>query len=138
MSVMGDTGMVDIDGIVGGGSHIDHVNRIRAGDTEQVLGFKVKAASTVGAFLRGFDEGNVKQLGEVSREASRRVHLHIEDETPLCVWMWMPRLPRCWVRRNKARRRTVMGGWGITPWWRCGPIPVRCSCEPIRGSFPNP
>ena len=51
-----------------------------------MLEFKVKAASTVGSFLRGCDAGNVKQLGDVVREASRRVHEHIDDNTePVCL-----------------------------------------------------
>ena len=59
------------------------MNRLRAGDTGRVLEFKVKAASTVGSFLREFDAGNVKQLGDVVWEASRRVHEHIDDDTEL-------------------------------------------------------
>ena len=68
-------------GLSGGGSHIDHVRCLRAGDTERVLEFKVKAALTVGSFLREFDAENVKQLGDVGQEASRRVHEHIDDNT---------------------------------------------------------
>ena len=45
-----------------GGSHIDHVDRLRAGSTRRVLGFGVMAPSTVGTFLRSFTWGHVRQL----------------------------------------------------------------------------
>jgi hypothetical protein len=37
-----------------GGDHIDHVDALRAGGTRRVLGFTLKAASTVDTFLRSF------------------------------------------------------------------------------------
>ena len=37
-----------------GGTHIDHVDRLRAGATGAVLGFGPAAPSTVGTFLRSF------------------------------------------------------------------------------------
>jgi Transposase DDE domain group 1 len=55
-----------------GGDHIDHANALRAGDTGRVLGFRVKAASTLGTFLRGFRWGHVRQLDAVSRELLAR------------------------------------------------------------------
>jgi hypothetical protein len=55
-----------------GGDHIDHANALRAGDTGRVLGFRVKAGSTVGTFLRIFRWGHVRQLDRVSRELLRR------------------------------------------------------------------
>ena len=45
-----------------GATHIDHVNRLRAGATGAVLGFKVPAPSTMGTFLRAFTWGHVRQL----------------------------------------------------------------------------
>ena len=36
--------------MLAGGTHIDHVNMLRAGATGRVLGFKVMAPSTVGTF----------------------------------------------------------------------------------------
>lgn len=47
-----------------GGSRIDHVNRLRAGSTGRVLGFRVMAPSTMGTFLRSFTWGHVRQSGE--------------------------------------------------------------------------
>ena len=55
-----------------GGDCIDDANALRAGGTERILGFRVKAASTLGTFLRSFRWGHVRQLDRVSRELLRR------------------------------------------------------------------
>ena len=47
-----------------GASHIDHVDRLRAGSTNRVLPHAVMAPSTVGTFLRSFSWGHVRQSGE--------------------------------------------------------------------------
>jgi PII-like signaling protein len=59
--------------LVAGGSHIDHVNMLRSGDTRRVLGFRVVAPSTLGTFLRSFTFGHVRQLDRVIAETLRRV-----------------------------------------------------------------
>lgn len=51
--------------IVAGGSHIDHAEILRAGDTARVLGHRVMAPSTLGTFLRSFSFGHVRQLEAV-------------------------------------------------------------------------
>ena len=51
--------------MLAGGTHIDHVNMLRAGATQAVLPFKVMAPSTVGTFLRSFTFGHVRQLDAV-------------------------------------------------------------------------
>src|SRR5665213_2032136 len=51
-----------------GGDCIDDADALRAGGTERVLSFSVKAASTLGTFLRSFRWGHVRQLDRVSRE----------------------------------------------------------------------
>ena len=43
-----------------GGSHIDHVDRLRAGSTYRVLSHEVMAPSTVGTFLRSFTWGHTR------------------------------------------------------------------------------
>ena len=48
-----------------GATHIDHVDRLRAGSTGRVLPFVVMAPSTVGTFLRSFTWGHVRQLEKV-------------------------------------------------------------------------
>jgi hypothetical protein len=55
-----------------GGDSIDDADGLRAGGTERILGFTVKAASTLGTFLRSFRWGHVRQLDRVSRELLRR------------------------------------------------------------------
>lgn len=51
--------------MLAGGSHIDHVDQLRAGSTGRVLPFQVMAPSTVGTFLRSFTWGHVRQLEKV-------------------------------------------------------------------------
>ncbi len=55
-----------------GGDCIDDADALRAGGTGRVLGFAVKAASTLGTFLRSFRWGHVRQLDAVSRELLSR------------------------------------------------------------------
>jgi hypothetical protein len=55
-----------------GGDSIDDADALRAGGTERILGFTVKAASTLGTFLRSFRWGHVRQLDRVSRELLAR------------------------------------------------------------------
>jgi hypothetical protein len=59
--------------LVAGGSHIDHADMLRSGDTRRVLGFRVAAPSTLGTFLRSFTFGHVRQLDRVIAETLRRV-----------------------------------------------------------------
>ncbi len=51
--------------MLAGGSHIDHVDMLRAGATQAVLPFRVIAPSTIGTFLRSFTFGHVRQLDAV-------------------------------------------------------------------------
>ncbi|HTN99152.1 MAG TPA: hypothetical protein VL068_00650 [Microthrixaceae bacterium] len=52
--------------IIAGGTHIDHVDVLRAGATNRVLPFRVMAPSTIGTFLRAFTFGHVRQLDAVA------------------------------------------------------------------------
>lgn len=58
--------------ILAGGTHIDHVDLLRAGATGRVLPFRPMAASTVGTFLRSFTFGHVRQLDAVCSRALQR------------------------------------------------------------------
>src|SRR5271156_6297649 len=58
--------------IVAGGSHIDHAEILRAGDTARVLGHRVMAPSTLGIFLRAFTFGHVRQLEAVVGQVVER------------------------------------------------------------------
>lgn len=55
-----------------GGDSIDDANALRAGKTGRVLGFAIKAASTLGTFLRSFRWGHVRQIDAVTRELLAR------------------------------------------------------------------
>jgi Transposase DDE domain group 1 len=55
-----------------GGDCIDDAAALRAGGTAGVLGFAIKAASTLGTFLRSFRWGHVRQLDAVSRHLLSR------------------------------------------------------------------
>jgi hypothetical protein len=62
--------------MLAGGTHIDHVDVLRAGATGRVLPFIVAAPSTVGTFLRSFTFGHLRQLDAVlSRTLARAWHL---------------------------------------------------------------
>ena len=62
--------------IIAGGTHIDHVDVLRAGSTRRVLPFRVMAPSTIGTFLRAFTFGHVRQLDAVAdRVLQRAWHL---------------------------------------------------------------
>ena len=55
-----------------GGDCINDADALRAGGTARVLGFTVKAPSTLGAFLRSLRWVHVRQLDRVSRELLAR------------------------------------------------------------------
>ena len=55
-----------------GGDCTDDADALRAGRTERVLSYAVKAPSTLGTFLRSFRWGHVRQLDRVSREVLAR------------------------------------------------------------------
>jgi Transposase DDE domain group 1 len=55
-----------------GGDTIDDADALRAGGTAGVLGHAIKAASTLGTFLRSFRWGHVRQLDAVGRHLLAR------------------------------------------------------------------
>jgi Transposase DDE domain group 1 len=69
---VGDKLLTLVMSALAGGDHIDHADALRAGGTGRVLGFTVKAPSTLGTFLRSFRWGHVRQLDRVSRELMAR------------------------------------------------------------------
>lgn len=68
----GDKFLTLVMSALAGGDCIDDAAALRAGGTEHVLGFVVKAASTLGTFLRSFRWGRVRQLDAVSRHLLAR------------------------------------------------------------------
>ncbi len=69
---VGDKLLTLVMSALAGGDCIDDADALRAGGTERVLGHAVKAASTLGTFLRSFRWGHVRQLDAVSRELLAR------------------------------------------------------------------
>ena len=69
---VGDKLLTLVMSALAGGDCIDDTDALRAGGTGRVLGFTVKAASTLGTFLRSFRWGHVRQLDRVSRELLAR------------------------------------------------------------------
>jgi len=65
---VGDKVLTLVASALAGGDCIDDAAALQAGGTAGVLGFAVKAASTLGTFLRSFRWGHVRQLDRVSRE----------------------------------------------------------------------
>ena len=68
----GDKMMTLAASALAGGDCIDDADALRADGTAPVLGFTAKAPSTLGAFLRSFRWGHVRQLDRVSRELLAR------------------------------------------------------------------
>src|ERR1035437_8982216 len=69
---VGDKFLTLVASALAGGDGIDDAAALRAGGTGNVLGFTVKAASTLGTFLRSFRWGHVRQLDAVSRHLLAR------------------------------------------------------------------
>lgn len=63
-----------------GASQIDHVDMLRSGSTQAVLGHKVMAPSTIGTFLRSFTFGQLRQLDSVIDAALRRAWAMGQDQ----------------------------------------------------------
>jgi hypothetical protein len=68
----GDKLMTLVASALAGGDCIDDTAALLSGGTNRVLGFTVKAASTLGTFLRCFRWGQVRQLDRVSQEVLAR------------------------------------------------------------------
>jgi hypothetical protein len=69
---VGCKAMTLIHAALAGGDCIDDADALRAAGTEAVLGHPLRAASTLGTFLRSFCWGDVRCLDQVSRMALRR------------------------------------------------------------------
>ena len=64
----GDKLMTLVASALAGGDCIDDADALRTGGTASAIGCVVKAPSTLGAFLRSFRWGHVRQLDRVSRK----------------------------------------------------------------------
>ena len=68
----GDKMLTLVASALAGGDCIDDADVLRSGSTEQVVGCRVKAPSTLGTFLRSFRWGHVRQLDRMGRELLAR------------------------------------------------------------------
>jgi hypothetical protein len=99
-----------------GGDCIDDANALRAGSTERVLGFSVKAASTLGTFLRSFRWGHVRQLDRVSRELLARAWA---AGVPVVEGALLGQTVRLADRRVEIDRERLGSGSRSGPsWWK--------------------
>ena len=65
-----------------GGDSIDDADALRAGGTGRILGFSIKAPSTLGTFLRSFSWGHVRKLdaSAASRVPSAETHESVDAD----------------------------------------------------------
>jgi hypothetical protein len=64
--------MTLVHSMVAGGDFISDIDILRSGSTEEVLGHRAMAATTVGTFLRSFSFGHVRQLDRLNAIALER------------------------------------------------------------------
>ncbi|HEV2824643.1 MAG TPA: hypothetical protein VG035_05490, partial [Actinomycetota bacterium] len=69
---VGEKAMTLVHSALAGGTWIGDADWLRAGATEEVLGHRVAASSTLGTFLRSFTWGTARQLDQVAGEALTR------------------------------------------------------------------
>jgi hypothetical protein len=60
--------MTLVHSMIAGGSYIDDADVLRSASTEDVLGHRVMAPSTLGTFLRSFTFGNLRQLDRLCEQ----------------------------------------------------------------------
>ena len=124
----GDKMMTLVASALAGGDCINDADALRAGGTARVLGFTAKAPSTLGAFLRSFRWGHVRQLDRVSRELLARAWaagagpgdgpLTIDLDSTICETM-------DWPRRAHATTATPVHR-AITRFWLSPLAPATC------------
>ena len=125
----GDKLMTLVASAMAGGDCIDDADVLRTGGTACTLGVTVKAPSTVGAFLRSFRWGHVRQLDRVSRELpgpglgrwgrTRRRAVHHRPR------FHHLRDLRTGPRKGRATMATPASG-AITRYWPWPPEPATC------------
>ena len=104
-----------------GGDCINDANTLRVGRTAGVLGFTVKAPSTVGTFLRGFRWGPVRQLDRVSRELPARAWAAVAEagdepaDGPLTIDLDSTVCETYGLKKEGARHHGYTGQRGYHP-----------------------
>ena len=124
----GDKMLTLVASALAGGDCIDDADALRAGGTYSVLGWMVKAPSTLGTFLRSFRWGHVRQLDRVSRELLARTWaagvgpgdgpLTIDLDSTICETYGRP-------KRGRDTTATLASG-AITRCWPWPPELATC------------
>ena len=117
----GDKMLTLVASALDGGDCINDANALRAGRTAAVLGFTVKAPSTVGTFMRGFRLGHVRQLDRVSREVLARAWDAVAeagdepDDAPLTIDIDSTVCETYGLKKEGARHHGYTGQRGYHP-----------------------
>ena len=137
---VGDKLLTLVVSALGGGDSIDDADALRAGGTSRILGFSVKAPSTLGTFLCSFRWGHVRQLDAVSRHLLARAWaagagpgaapFTIDLDSTIC-------------RRTASRKRgpsttAIPTSAAITPCSRWPPARERSSWRSCARAAPTP
>ena len=136
----GDKMMTLVASALAGGDCIDDADALRAGGTARVLGFTAKAPSTLGAFLRSFRWGHVRQLDRVSRELLARAWaagagpgdgpLTIDLDSTICETYGL-------AKEGRDTTATPVRG-AITRCWPSPPEPATCCWPGCARAGPTP
>ena len=136
----GDKVMTLLASALAGGDCIDDADVLRTGGTAGAIGCVVKAPSTLGAFLRSFRWGHVRQLDRVSRELLARAWATGAGpgDGPLTIDLDPPSARHTdWPRRERATTATPDSG-AITRCWPSPPAPATCVMVRLREGPPTP
>ena len=124
----GDKLMTLVASALAGGDCIDDADALRSGSTGRVLGCVVKAPSTLGAFLRSFRWGHVRQLDRVSRELLARAWATGAGpgDSPLTIDLDSTICETYGLAKEGARRQATPASGAITRCWPWRRAPARC------------
>ena len=101
--------------MVAGGDCIDDVELLGCGSTASILGHRVMAASTVGAWLRGFTFGHVRQLDKMTGEVLARAWgAGAGPATGRWRWVWTPPSARSVATTSRAPATATPDGWATS------------------------
>ena len=136
----GDKMMTLVASALAGGDCIDDADALRTGGTACTLGSVVKAPSTLGAFLRSFRWGHVRQLDRVSRELLARAgRPEPEPATHHSPSTSIPpsARPTDWTRKGRDTTATPVPG-ATTRCWPSPPEPATCCWPGCARAGPTP
>ena len=111
----GDKMMTLVASALAGGDCINDADALRAGGTARVLGFTAKAPSTLGAFLRSFRWGHVRQLDRVSRQLLARAWAAGPGDGPLTIDLDSTICETYGLAKEGARYHGYTGARGYHP-----------------------